>query len=310
VVVRVAFAQTGSIDTPFDADTLGPPPPAVPALTVPSLRFRVEAELPLPGPLADPGPRIVDGRLTIPVGGGAARAVWTGGDAAPRIEPVAGGDVALEAGPDEPAAGYAPDGGFRVRALPRGRLVAERRCPRCRGGWNRVWRLRVPGSDFAPPLVTGRTVYFGATDNRVYAVRRRNGHRLWDVDVGGRVLRPLVLWQGHVPAAPEPGVAPEVIELLLVVPWDGAAVLALEARTGHVAATFEAGEDRTLVGAPVSLDDGRVAVARQSYDASEAALLVLAFAAAPSPTLPGALSEAAPAPAPDGPRVRPGPGSR
>ena len=93
-------------------------------------------------------------------------------------------------------------------------------------------------------------------------------------------------------------------------PYDGEAVLALEARTGQVAATFEVGEDRTLVGAPVALDDGRVAVARQSYDATEATLLVLAVAAAPSPPLPGALSEAAPGPAPDGPRVRPEPGSR
>jgi hypothetical protein len=34
------------------------------------------------------------------------------------------------------------------------RLLAQKKCKRCRAGWKRKWRLRVSGTVPTPPLVT------------------------------------------------------------------------------------------------------------------------------------------------------------
>jgi len=130
-------------------------------------------------------------------------------------------------------------------------------------------------------VVADDRVYFGATDNRVYAVRRRNGHRLWDTDVGGRVVRSPVIWS----YAPQDGTAePEPLPLLLVVPGDGSSLVVLEALTGRRVTRWTLPENGGgLVGKPLPLDGQRIALARQKYQEDEASLLVLRLAPSASP---------------------------
>jgi hypothetical protein len=156
--------------------------------------------------------------------------------------------------------------------LPSGHLVVETACRRCGDGWNRRFKLRVPGDAVAAPLVAESRVFFGAGDNIVYCVRRSNGHRVWNHDAGGRIASPLVLWTGTprgFDAAAEP------VALVLAVPDQPAIVLALDARTGERAATYDAGIDRVIVGAPLVLADGRIAIARQGYRPADASLVLL-----------------------------------
>ena len=65
--------------------------------------------------------------------------------------------------------------------------------------WRKKWKIRAPGSEFARPLITDKRIYYGATDNRVYGVKRRSGHRVWVTDVEGRAIRPLELLQVSAP---------------------------------------------------------------------------------------------------------------
>jgi len=238
--------------------------------TPPPLRlvFELDEEIPLPGPLLDEGPRLLgDDRIEIPVADGTIHAGWPP-DGTPRLLPEA--PIAATDG-DDPAWSVGPDEKFRFRALPEGRIVAEKRCRHCRRGWRRIWKLRVAGPTPAPPLVTERRVFFGALDNRVYSVRKRNGHRMWASDVGGRVPGRLALWKAQSPVAGRPPPA-----AILVVPGRGQRIVALDPRSGTELGRFElAKPESKWVGAPIAAPDGRIVAAAQNYAPTDAVLVVL-----------------------------------
>ena len=305
-----AAAQTRA-DPRFDSADLEPAPEGAEEFA-PKLRFRLLEEIALPGPLGGQGPQSAGERVRIAVEGGTAVFSW-GRDV--EVGPV----ETAETTEQDPGVGLSPDGKLRCVPRPSGWIVAEKRCARCKKGWRRVWKVRAPGSEFARPVVTERRVFYGTTDNRVYSVKRRNGHRVWVAEVAGRVVRPLEAVRVEAPAdyAAKSKSSSLWIDLILVVPANGRSMIALDARTGERVAVFDLPEDETLVGAPVSRE-GKVAVARQKYDAREAALLVFdlepATAAPPEAPAPsadpadqvsgGSVAAAASGAAPDGPRLR------
>ena len=262
----------------------------------PSIYFSKLYELPLPGPLPEGGPLLVDGRIEIPVDGGRVASGWEEAAELEWIE--AGGDPA---GTEDSPWVEDPSGRTRFRTEADGRLLAQKRCKRCRDGWRKKWRLRVAGSTVAPPLVTETRVFFGALDNRVYCIKRRSGHRVWAIDVAGRVTRPLRIVTIHDLPAAEPPPAEEdagtdtkkkkkksknaseaevlrSIELLLLVPDHGSSIVALTVETGQKAAEYALPESEgTFKGSPLLTPDGKIVVARQKYEASDASLLVLSL---------------------------------
>jgi hypothetical protein len=241
---------------------------------VPNLAFDLEAEIGLPGPLPGPGPRLRDGRIEIDVASGT---VVTSGEPGAQPVPILEAETGARIAP-EPGAWVEDEAGrARYRAVPGGYVEAQHRCPRCKAGWKRVWRLRVPGNTLSPPVIAGRRLYFGALDNRVYCLRTRNGHTVWAADIGGRPALPLELWRP--PAGPAP-VDRRVATsnrgaVLLAIPDGGTRLLALDAETGRQVASLrlEEGEGK-LVSRPLATPDGRIVVARQRYIAEDASLLV------------------------------------
>jgi hypothetical protein len=245
---RDAFAEQRYLE-PMPTE---PPEPAAPRMT-----FRLFNDIPLPGPLPDRGPRFVDGRIEIPVAGGIAVSGWLE-ESEPRIIP--------HRSSDDDAAGewsYSPQGDFRCMILESGHILAQKGCRNCKKNWRKKWKLRIAGGDTAPPLLTENRVYHGGLDNRVYCLKRRNGHRMWESDAPGRVSQPLALWR-------EDGV-----ELIILAPDDGRSIIALDAVTGSRTAAFELPQNGgQLVGSPIVTDDGKIVVARQLYAADQASLMV------------------------------------
>jgi outer membrane protein assembly factor BamB len=217
------------------------------------------------------------------VEGGTVFASWNG--SSEFLESPLSVDPGIGDGDEESS--LSPDGKVRCRTIESGWILAEKKCARCKRGWRKKWRLRASGSAFARPLVTDRRIFYGTTDNRVYCVKRGNGHRVWVTDVEGRVLRPLELVR--VPLPPDPryimGIKAVALDLVLVVPDDGASMMALDARNGERVATFELPENETLIGGPLATPHGKIAVARQRYNAQDAALLF--FDLEPPPEVPG-----------------------
>jgi hypothetical protein len=65
------------------------------------------------------------------------------------------------------------------------------------------------------------------------------------------------------------------MEVILVVPENGAGVSALDAETGAKVASFTLPEDEGwLVGAPLLTPDGKIVIARQKYAPGDASLMV------------------------------------
>jgi hypothetical protein len=162
-----------------------------------------------------------------------------------------------------------PKGNFRYRTHPEGMLVAEKRGYGWNREWKRRWRLRSPGGTPSPPLTDGGRVFYGCTDNRIYAVRAKNGHRLWAHDAEERVTRPLALWTGTVDTA-------EKFGLLLAIPDRGTSLIALDPFDGKRLATHRLRKDgESMVSSPVVTFDGRILAAVQKYKPSDAGLVVL-----------------------------------
>ena len=94
-----------------------------------------------------------------------------------------------------------------------------------------------------------------------------------------------------------PAAKPMAVDVVLVVPDDGASVIALDAYDGSRLASF-AGEApptaKRLVSAPLVTPDGIVIVAHQGYVPEEAAVVVLHLDA-PEPESAAAKPEDAPA---------------
>ena len=243
------------------------PEPEVP--NTPRLSMVLEADIPLPGPLPGEGPRLVDQTIEIPVANALAVTDWVEG-AQPQLRP-ARPTQATSA--DSVSWIEDPQGRFRYQARPEGRIVAQKRCKSCALGWKQVWSLRVGGSTLGTPLVTDQRIYFAALDNRVYSVKRKNGHRVWAVDIGHRISASLSLWRPTLDDARQLEGAPPA--LLLAVPDDGSELLALSLENGATAASFQVQNGDTLVGTPITTPDGRIVVARQRYAPTQASLLVL-----------------------------------
>jgi hypothetical protein len=244
-----------------------------PETSGPQVAFHLAAEISLPGPLPGPGPRLREGRIRTPVAGGVAVTDWAEGS-----EVLLEAAATVEVENAELAWSVAPDGRIRVTMIEQSRLLAQKKCRRCRAGWKKKWKLRVSGTVPAPPLVTNDRVFYGALDNRVYSVKRKNGHRVWVADVDGRASRRLRIWRGTVArlqvleATPWEGTPMEVI---LVVPENGSGIVALDAETGLKVASFTLPEDEGwLVGAPLLTPDGKIVIARQKYAPSDASLMV------------------------------------
>lgn len=249
----------------------------------PSVAFRLVDRIALPGPLSGEPPRWDDGRLLVPVSGGMV--VVRPGDG---VDVRPGRD---DRGDDRANSGGRPwvvseDGLARYRTLPRGRVIAERR-ERPGDRWKRAWSLRVAGATLAPPLLSGPRLLFGSLDNQLYAVRARNGHRLWAVDLGERISRPLALWEGTLPV--REGGERKVIQarFVLVVPDGGGRLVAIDPHDGRSVATVELPDrDEWLAAPAVPLPDHSIALARQGFESSEAAVLVYALEAAPADEVP------------------------
>ncbi len=276
-------------------------PPALPRRPGPSpppMRFAVVREVPVPGPIAAGRLRLEGDGVHVPLREGEAVVPLDPADP-PRL---VDGRPAAEAGESD---GWVPGGSgrLRFRTLPAGTVEAQRRCRGCRSGWKTAWRIRVGSATPSPPLVVGPRVCYGALDNQVYCVRASNGHRLWASEVGDRVSRALALWTGAFDARREGdgtgrSAGPATIEFLLVVPDAGDALVALDAYDGRQAAAHELSESRgRLIGPAVVTEDGRIVVARQGYQDSEAALEFLALV----PSAPGAERGSADPPAYNGP---------
>jgi hypothetical protein len=232
----------------------GPPPPRLSVMTV--------ADIPLPGPLLG-GPLDVDGtRVRVPVPGGLLIVEPEPGAEATR-EPT----VLLE---DPPRGQQWVVGGRkgkrRYRTDPTGLLLAQRRASDS-SRWKPSWKLRLPGATLAQPLVVGKRVLVGSTDSRIYAVRFRNGHRIWAQDYGDRLTLPLALWHGDLTVG--------FFDLVLAVPHGGTTLLVIDPFDGRTVASYTLPEGGgSLVSSAAVLIDGRIAVARQRYDQADASLLV------------------------------------
>jgi hypothetical protein len=241
---------------------------AAPVLAA-QLRFRLVAEVFLPGPLPGEGPR-VDGReAEIAVAGGVASVPLFG---AAEAEIAAGRSTPRTEGERW---AVSPDGRRRYGTAEDGFLVSEKRCKRCERGWKRRWRHRIPGNRDAPPLLHENRLYVAAMDNLIYCMKAGNGYQLWTSDVGARSSRPLVVWTGGGlggRAASRSRLVPTVI---LAIPDSGSELLALDGETGQRVARVEVGRgEGTLVGVPATTEDGRILVAHQKYSESEAALQI------------------------------------
>lgn len=241
----------------------------------PRFVFDPVGEVSLPGPLPEGSPALVEGRLRVPVAGGTAWVVPAGGaEAMIDTAPIPSPEIGKTAG-DAEAWVLSEAGRFRFRIDADGRIRAQRRSSWSRDGWRKAWTIRAVRALPTPPMVIGRRLYFTATDDRIYAVRTDNGHRLWAVDVGERASRPITRWSGTIPTI-DPGTrraGAGPLELLLVVPDSGGSLAAYDAYDGSLRGSFSLPAGSGWLTSPaVVLDEGRIAVARQGYEPTQAAL--------------------------------------
>jgi hypothetical protein len=283
-----ALAQYGTTSTP-DAQPNNYPP-ALPARrgAGPMLVFERLGEIPLPGPLGARSGFASDGLVVVPVLGGWAK-VAPETDAIPSIDP------SLD--PPAPAEWVVSSNGKRrYRTTPEGRVEAER-LKRRRKTWTSDWKIVAPNSILAPPILLGPRLCYAGLDDRVTCVRASNGHRLWTVDLGDRLSRALTVW-------PESGTPAADGEVLLVVPDDGATVIALDAYDGRRIAAFELPPTHHFASSALVVSGDRIAIARKGYEDREAALVLLRLKPPPPP------GPRAPVPYNDGSPARTGPSGR
>ncbi len=251
----------------------------------PALEFKLLGEIALPGPLGGQRSFVAAGVVVLPVEGGWARITPEPG-ATPSIV------LSLET-PEAPEWIASPNGKRRYRTTAEG-LVEAQRLSRSGKKWVASWRIVAPNSIMAPPILLGPRLCYAGLDDRVTCVRASNGHRVWAVDLGDRLSRELTCW-------PTCGKGTGDGEILLVVPDDGASLMALDAYDGRRLATFDLPATQRFGSSAFVVSDDRIAIARKGYDPKEAALVVLQLAA-PPPAAP-----AGPLPYNDGSPVESGP---
>lgn len=249
----------------------------------PLLAFRIVESLRLPGKLTGESPAFEEGRVRIPLQEGSAVYEPTAPSMPLQPRPSSWDAVPAASAPAGASRWVdSPDGKRRFRALPDGAITAEKRCRRCASGWKREWTAHLPGVAVSEPLIVGHQLFVGALDTRVHCLRVENGHRVWSVDVGDRVTRPVVRWNGMVPGE-TPGVELPV-SLLLVVGQGGGTLIGLDPYDGRRIATLELqpSEGRLATAALVG-GGGSILVGRETYASPDGDLLVLAVDRAPIP---------------------------
>jgi hypothetical protein len=282
-----ALAQVGSSGPEIQPNNY---PPALPARPRPgpNLAFERLGEIALPGPLGTRPGFLSDGVVVLPVEGGWAR-VAPETDAKPSIVPTI----------DEPQTSEwitSADGKRRYRTTQEGLVLAQHRS-RVRKKWVGSWKIVAPNSIMAPPILLGPRLCYAGLDDRVTCVRASNGHRLWAVDLGDRLSRGLACW-------PACGGRTVDGEVLLVVPDDGASLIALDAYDGRRITTFELPPTQRFASPALVAARERIAIARKGYDDKEAALVLLRLIPPPHGAAPGAV------PYNDASPVRTGPSGR
>jgi len=240
-----------------------PPPP---------LAFRIVATIPLTSRLTGEAPTSDGRRMLVPVMDGTAQVDLEGAVAAVTVV-----SEAPQPPPQPPLYVYSTEGKRRFASFPDGTVVAQHR----RGsGWRPEWRRTLPAPSVAEPLLADGRLFVGALDAQVHSLQPENGHLLWAVDVGERIARPVVLWQGTLPGSLTAGGIP--VAVLLVVGQEGGTLLGLDPYDGRTLATFElkATEGRFATGIATT-PDGRIAIGRETYASPEGDLLLLAVERAP-----------------------------
>lgn len=268
-IALASFAALGpvlaQVASPGDAypDKYPRPLPTRKGPVPPKLAVERLGEVSLPGPLKPGALRVSSGTIVVSLRDGVA---VVPGDPAAAAE-VRERDEAIDT-TEQTEWVVSPGGGWRFRAEPSGRIVAEKRRSES-SRWRRAWRLRVAGGTPSPPLLVGRRLLFASLDDQVYCVRADNGHRIWATDLGERVSRTPILWRDHVGG--EDRLAD--LDLLLVVPDGGGALVALDAYDGRTLARLSLPRtEGWFVSPPVVLENRDLAIARQGYDPSDAGL--------------------------------------
>ena len=264
VMANGVAGQTTSGGTVFQNQFPDPVRYQPPLPDAPELRLVMVTEIDLRGPLIS-GPRWVGNQVEVRTAWGVVRVAWTA-ESIPALV-----DAATAGAPVEEALAWAmsPDGIYRAKPVGDRLLLVQKACRGCNSGWRRRWRLQVPGLAPTLPIVTAKRVYYGSADNRVYGVKRKNGHRLWVTALDGRVLRPLALWVD--PTTSAPGIA-----AILAVPEPGREMVVLDAFSGSLLLRYRlAGEGDKVVGEPLTTPEGYVILARQGYTEDDAGLIVL-----------------------------------
>jgi hypothetical protein len=272
-------------------------PPALPERRGPPPRFVFESlgEIALPGPLAS-SPAFLSGNLVaIPVASGIARVAPEPG-AVPEV-------IAAEA-QSPPVWVEAPGGKRRFRATPEG-IVEAQTWSRTRKRWVHRWKIVAPNSFLAAPVLIGPRLCYAGLDDLVTCVRASNGHRLWADDLGDRISRPIARWPGTPSEAElkrgEHGIEGE---MLLVVPDDGASLIALDAYDGTRLAVFDLPPPRRFASSAIVFAGDRIALARKGYEDKEAALVLLRLNPAAKPKSGAAVPYNDPSPKPAVPSGR------
>jgi len=277
VLAQGATGGVGPSETfrPLRLKRHGPAPPPV--------AFHEVGRIPLPAPAA--GGRIAvddDGSVAVLLQDGWVRTVPAPGAEAERLS--ARPAVADTVDPTAWVHG-GRRGKRRVRVEPDGDVRAERRSSF--GGPDRhvaSWRLRLTGRVAGPPLVAGGRAYVGSSDNRVYALRLRNGHRMWTRDLDARISRPLAMWSGELASADPEAAAPVSADVLLVVPDDGRRLIALDPHDGSTLGEFvPAGDQERIISGAAVLPDGSIAVVRRGWREDDVGIAVLRIEAAEQP---------------------------
>lgn len=291
VLASPALAQYGPGTSDSEPNNY---PPALPDRRgpPPRLTFELLGEIPLPGPLGDGAPWLSGERLAVPVAGGVARVAAEAG----AVAEITGSET-----PPSPDVWVtAVDGRRRYRTTAEGIVEAET-WSRLRKRWAREWMIVAPNSLLAPPILVGARLCYSGLDDRVVCVRASNGHRLWAVDLGDRISRPLARWPAAAPAHAKTPKGDRAIEgeILLAVPDDGASLIALDAYDGTRVASYELPPTHHFASAALVAASGTIAVTRKGYEDPDAALVLLRLRPSPKPAPPGGVpyNDASPAPA-------------
>ena len=247
------------------------PPPLPERLgPAPKLRFELDREIDLEGPVA-PTEAWADGdAVVVPLATGAALVSVPDGEPARTAEP--------PTPPANPSGEWIVNatGTRRYRATAEGIIEAEKKR---KGGkrWKKSWKIVAPNSTPAPPILMGPRLCYAGLDDRVTCVKAKNGHRLWTTDLGDRLSRPIARWPSASASrvAPKPGDRAIEGEILLAVPDNGASMIALDAYDGRRLATYDLPAAARLVSGPLVFSDDGIVAVREAFDKRQVAVLVL-----------------------------------